>query len=414
MATGTELVVPFRGERYRATGRLSQLIAPPYDVIRPDQRAAYAARDEHNIVHVMLPEASAAADKYRHAAALLAAWREAGVLERDPDPGVYVMSQTFALPSGQQRTRTGLFGAVAAEGYQPGRIRPHERTHRAPKVDRLALLRATRTSLESIFLIARDERGNLAAALARITAQAPHVTTTLDGTELRLWSVAGDPSPLPLPPAPLYIADGHHRFETASAHAAERRDASRLLAFVVSAQDPGLVVLPTHRVIFGAGRTSLGHLLGEWQQQFEIESLTPAGDPMQRLAQVGDRTACVVMTPGGQEFLLRLRPDADLSALEAAEPDRLVRALAVTRIEHLVVRRIIGAAESTVSLDNTADPGKAVSVVRQGRAAAVAVLTQPTALEQVLAVADAGGVMPPKSTYFMPKVPSGMVLLPHT
>ena len=112
MATGTELVVPFRGERYRATGRLSQLIAPPYDVIRPDQRAAYAARDEHNIVHVMLPEASAAADKYRHAAALLAAWREAGVLERDPDPGVYVMSQTFALPSGQQRTRTGSYNFV--------------------------------------------------------------------------------------------------------------------------------------------------------------------------------------------------------------------------------------------------------------------------------------------------------------
>lgn len=413
MATRPDLLVPFRGERYRATDHLSRLIAPPYDVIRPDQRAEYAARDEHNIVHLMLPEAAGDTDKYRYAAALLAGWRRAGILGRDPEPTVYVMAQTFTLASGERRTRSGLFAAVAAEGYTPGRVRPHERTHRGPKVDRLALLRATRTNLESIFLVARDESGDLAAALSTITAQPPAVTAALDTVEIRVWAVAGDPSPLPLPSAPLYIADGHHRFETASAYAAERREVDRLLGFVVSARDPGLVVLPAHRLIFGAGRTSLGHLLGRWREQFDIEPLEPAGDPLQHLARAGDRTACLVLTPGGQEFLLQLKPDADLTTLESAETDPLVRALAVTRIEHLVVRQIIGAAESTVTLDNTADAARAVSVVRQGRAAAVAVLIQPTALEHVLAIADAGGVMPPKSTYFMPKVPSGLVLLPH-
>jgi len=132
---------------------------------------------------------------------------------------------------------------------------------------------------------------------------------------------------------------------------------------------------------------------------------------MEQLSGASNRTACVLLATGKQEFLLSLKPNADLTTLEGAEADPLVRSLSVARIEHLVVREIIGAAESTVTLDNTADAAKAVRVVRQGRAATVAVLIPPTPLAQILGVADAGGVMPPKSTYFMPKVPSGMVLL---
>ena len=412
MVTQPDLVSPFRGERYRATERLPRLIAPPYDVISADQRAAFAARDEHNIVHVMLPEAAGAGDRYRHAAQLLAAWRAGGVLERDPGPAVYVMAQTFTLPSGERRTRTGMFAAVAAEGYGPRRIRPHERTHRGPKVDRLALLRATRTNVESIFLIAPDADGGLAAALRAATAGPADVTADLDGVEMELWVVRGDPSPVPLPRSPLYIADGHHRYETASAFAVESPAADRLLAFIVSARDPGLAVLPTHRIIFGAGRGP-GRLLAQWRERFQVQSLESGSDPLARLAAVPqDRTACVVLGPAGQEFLLTLEPDADLAALATTEPNATVRALDITRIEHLVVREIIGAGESTVTLDYSADPAKATGIARSGSAAAVAVLVRPSRVEQVFAVADSGGVMPPKSTYFVPKVPSGMVLRP--
>ena len=411
MATQPALVAPFRGERYRATERLPRLIAPPYDVIAADQRAAFAARDEHNIVHVMLPEA-AGGDKYRHAAQLLAAWRGAGVLERDAVPAIYVMAQTFTLPTGERRTRTGLFAAVAAEGYGPRRVRPHERTHRGPKADRLALLRATRTNLESIFLIAPDADGGLAAALRAATAGPADVTADLDGVEIALWAVRGDPSPIPLPPSPLYIADGHHRYETASAFAPEGPGADRLLAFIVSARDPGLAVLPTHRIIFGAGR-SPGRLLAQWHERFEVEPIEPGSDPLARLAAVApDRTACVVLGPAALEYLMTLKPDADLAPLATTEPNATVRALDITRIEHFVVREIIGAGESTVTLDYTADPVKATGIVRGGRSAGVAVLVRPSRLEQVFAVADSGGVMPPKSTYFVPKVPSGMVLRP--
>ncbi len=407
-----DLLAPFRGERYGASDRLSQLVAPPYDVIAPDQRPAYASRHEHNIVRLMLPEADGGMDKYRRAAHLLAAWRDAGVLVRDTDSAVYVMAQTFALPSGERRTRTGMFVAVAAEGYGPRRIRPHERTHRGPKADRLALLRATHTNLESIFLLAPDPDGALAAALQAVTAGPADATAALDGVEIALWVVTGDPSRLPLPPSPLYIADGHHRFETACAFVAEQGTAGRILAYVASARDAGLVALPTHRIVFGAGRGSVGRLVERWRQLFDVVPLPPAGDPLAALSAVAERTACAVLGADGEEFLLTLRHDADLAALERSEPDPTVRSLAVVRIEHLVVREVVGAAQSTVALDYTADAGKAIGIAREGRAAAVAVLVPPTRVDQILAVADAGAVMPPKSTYFMPKVPSGVVLLP--
>jgi uncharacterized protein (DUF1015 family) len=412
MATQPDLVAPFRGERYRATERLSRLIAPPYDVITPDQRAALAGQDEHNVVHVMLPETADANAKYRHAARLLGEWRSGRVLVRDSEPAVYVMAQTFTLPSGERRTRTGVFAAVAAEGYGPRRIRPHERTHRGPKMDRLALLRATQTNIEAIFLIAPDTDGRLAAALAGVTRRVPEATAELEGVEIALWVERGDPSPIPLPPSPLYIADGHHRFETASTYAAERPAADRLLAFVASARDPGLVVLPTHRIVFGAGRgPSL--LLPRWRERFEVEPLAPGSDLIARLAAVpADRTACVVLAPAGLEVLLTLKPDAELGSIAATEPHAVVRALDITRIEHLVVREIIASGEATVTLDYSADAAKAAGIVRSERAAAVAVLLRPTRVEQVFAVADVGGVMPPKSTYFVPKVPSGLVLRP--
>src|SRR2546428_108059 len=169
----SDLVVPFRGERYRATDRLSALIAPPYDVITPEQRGRYAAWDSHNIVHVMLPEAMAHEDRYARAAALLAAWRARGVLVTDAEPSVCVLAQEYQPPDGPARTRLGVFAAVAAEPYEAGRVKPHEKTHAGPKADRLALLRATRTNLESIFLIAPDADGALAAAPAAIRRPAP-------------------------------------------------------------------------------------------------------------------------------------------------------------------------------------------------------------------------------------------------
>jgi len=408
------LVAAFRGERYAAKPRLSALVAPPYDVITREDRARYAGRDPHNIVHLILPEAPAGADRYARAAATLAAWRAEGVFTRDVAASVYVVAQDFPLPSGERRTRLGMFGSVRAEPFTMQRVRPHESTHSAPKADRLALLRATRTNLESILLVAPDADGALAQALARAAAGVPEARAELDGVRIRVWMVAGTPAERLAAlagRAQLYIADGHHRYETAVAYAQDHPEADRLLSFIVSAADPGLTILPTHRIIFGAGRDP-AKLIETWREWFEVGRVAPCMDRIERLAELGrERTACVVAFPGAYDVSLVLKQDAPLERVSGLGKTPAVRALDVARIEVLVVQYILGADTATPSLGYTADPHAAFEAVRHGGAAA-AVLLNPTKVEQVFAVADAGDVMPPKSTYFVPKVPSGLVLRP--
>ncbi|OLC99399.1 MAG: hypothetical protein AUI88_01745 [Gemmatimonadetes bacterium 13_1_40CM_3_70_8] len=406
------LVIPFAGERYAAMDRLTALLAPPYDVISRAERVGYAARDPHNIVHLILPEAPSGADQYADAAARLTAWRREGVLRRDAGEAVYVVAQDYTLPSGERRTRLGMFAAVRAEPFATRRVRPHEQTHSAPKADRLALLRATRTSLESIFLLAPDSDRALAQALAQAARGVPAARAELDGVGIRMWSVTGAPGAelaALAGRAQLYIADGHHRYETAVAFAAEDPRADRLLSFIVSRHDPGLTILPTHRIVFGAGRDA-AKLIEQWRAWFEVGRVAPCMDRVERLAELGrDRTACIVAFPDDYDVTLVLKPDAALDRVPGMARTPAVRALDVVRIETLVVQYILGAGTATPSLAYTPDPRAAFEAVRNGRAAA-AVLLNPTKVEQVFAVADAGDVMPPKSTYFAPKVPAGLVL----
>jgi uncharacterized protein (DUF1015 family) len=414
--TSPPLVTPFRGERF-ASGRgdLSRLIAPPYDVITAEQRQRYAALDPHNIVHLILPEAPGGADKYASAAQTLAAWRHSGVLSREPGPSVYVVAQIFVLPNGERRTRVGMFGAVVAEPYDRRRIRPHERTHSGPKADRLALLRATATSLESIFLIAPDDAGALAAALRSVTdgARTPDASAELDGVQIMVWVVAGDEGARLAQLASagaLYIADGHHRYETAVAYSQEERGADRLTGFIVSARDSGLAVLATHRLIYAVGR-DFTQLHDGWGRWFEISKVPPAADRMELLKEQGrDRTACIVALRGeASDLLLRLRPNAPLDTLPELGRSPAARSLDVAIVERLVVQEILAAGTSTPTLTFTPEAKRALDLAHAGKTTA-SVLLNPTRIEQVIAVADAGDYMPPKSTYFTPKVPSGLVL----
>jgi len=408
------LVAPFRGERYAAKD-VSALIAPPYDVISSEDRARFAARDPHNIVHLILPEAPSgrggSGDRYAQAATLLKTWREAGVVRPDPADSVYVVAQDYAVPSGERRTRIGMLGAVRAEPFATRRVRPHEQTHSAPKADRLALLRATAANLESIFLLAPDPDRLLAQALVKRASGVPAARAELDGVGIRLWVVSGDEAvelARLAARAQLYIADGHHRYETAAAYAREQPRADRVLSFIVSAADPGLAILPTHRIIFGAGRDA-PNLVAAWREWFEVGRVAPCMDRMERLAELGrERTACIVAFPDGYDVTLVLKNEAALDGVPELKAPA-IRALDVARIESLVVQRILGAGTATPSLAYTPDPRAAFDAVRNGRAAA-AVLLNPTKVREVFAVADAGDVMPPKSTYFVPKVPSGLVV----
>jgi len=408
-----ELVTPFRGERYAESTALSRRLAPPYDVISKEERARLGALDPHNIVHLVLPEAAAPEDPYIKAAERLAEWRRTGVLVLDADPAVYVVAQDFTLPTGERRTRVGMFAALAAEPYETRRVRPHEKTHAGPKADRLALLRATHTSLESILVLAPDPDGALAHGLAGVLGRPADARAALDGVGIRLWVVSGaDATRFSLLASrfPVYIADGHHRYETAVAYARERPAADRLLAFIVSVVDPGLAVLATHRVIYGADRDA-AKLAERWRARFDVSRVPPGADHLTVLAQAGARgTACLVAWPDDDQCLV-LKTAAPLGGLPELGRSEAVRSLDVAVVEALVVQEILRAGQATPTLTYKADAAEALRAVRDGKAAA-AVLLNPTRVDQVLAVADAGDVMPPKSTFFAPKVPCGLVLRP--
>jgi len=384
-------------ERPRADASLSDLIAPPYDVLSSEERDAYAQRSAHNIVHLTLP--TGRPDRYAAAAAQLRSWRETGVLERDAEPVVYVVQQEFLTPDGRSHLRTGVIGGLSAEGYETGRVRPHERTHRGPKEDRLALGRATRVAPEPIFVIARDARQHLGRRLDGVTRHHPTATAELDGVGIGVWRIRGLQAAEiahAVGDGPLYIADGHHRFETARALRDELPIASRIPALVVPLHDPGLVVLATHRIIRGA-TLPVDEVCASWAERFEVSELEPELDPNGVLEGLGPHPAAVVAFPGGRIVALRAR-EAHAADLEIAV------------IERAVVQVLLRAAGANATVGYTPDPG-ALFAAMAGDAAA-GVLVRPTPAERVLAAADAGEIMPPKSTYFQPKVPSGLLMLP--
>jgi uncharacterized protein (DUF1015 family) len=400
MAQGSvaPLVSPFVGERYTAADRLSDLIAPPYDVIDPAERKALAAREPHNVVHVTLPEGRPAG--YAAAAKLLERWRGEGVLERDSGPCVYVVQQEFLMPDGRARLRTGVIAGLHVEPYESGRVRPHERTHAEPKADRLALARATATMPEAIFVLARDERGHLRRRLDGVTRHAPTVVAELEGVGIGLWKVGGVQGreiAHAVDHGPLYIADGHHRYETAIGYRHENPAATHVPALIVPLTDPGLVALPTHRIVEGNAVDADG-AVRRLSERFAVEEREAELDPRGMLEGLtGREPAAVIAFPNGRVY-----------ALTARQPGSADLEVAV--IERDVVQVLVQAAGSGAMLRYSPDPGAVFDALARG-AATAGVLVRPTPVEQVLEVADARGVMPPKSTYFMPKVPSGLVLM---
>ncbi len=399
------LVAPFVGERYADKVSLTDVVAPPYDVIDEAGRAALARRHRGNVVHVILPQGNG--DRYGHAARLLADWRGQGLLAPDPGPGVYVVRQQFALPGGEKLTRSGVIAAVAAEPFAGGRVKPHERTHAGPKQDRLALLRATQTMCEALLLLSRDSSGAVGNALAEIAVSAPLARAELDGVHISLWRVAGEAGAALAAAAgkePLYVADGHHRYETTVAYGKENPRATRTLGLIVPLKDPGLVVLPTHRLLATRGGDDV---IGGLKDAADVEALPSGADTRRALAELqAAGGGCVVVLPTGRYRVVR-RPGSEPSALR--EMAAVVRSLDVAWADAVVV---LGLARSggTDGLRYTPDLDQAMRAVRE-REAGAAVLLNPPAVEQVLAVADAGAFMPPKATFFAPKVPSGLVFL---
>lgn len=393
------LVEPFPGERYAAAGRLGNRLAPPYDVITPEERTRYAARSAHNIVHLTLPAGDGDA-RYAQAAATLGDWRRANALVRDEEPSVYVVQQGFRTPDGRTHFRTGVIGGLSVEPYGAGRVKPHEKTHAGPKEDRLALTRATEAALEAIFVLAPDESGELLRRLHAVCRHDPTAVGAVDGSDVGLWRVGGEEAAGIAELAgsgSLYIADGHHRYETAIRYREERPEADRLPALIVPTRDPGLVVLPTHRVLRG-GRITAETLLAIDEAAAEAHAIANPELTLPLLKELGEEgPACAVVLADGSRRAWLLPAPADEAGIAV--------------VERLVISPLREAAGDGVATAYTPSDAEAVAALRDGAAAAVLVTATP--VREVLAVADRGGAMPPKSTYFIPKVPAGLVLMDY-
>jgi uncharacterized protein (DUF1015 family) len=410
-------VQPLRALHYdlAKVGSLGDVAAPPYDVIDPQQRAALAARSPYNVVRIDLPEGDP--DPYAVAARTLGQWRDEGAVIRDDEPALWTLTQDYTGPDGRELTRHGVFARVRVEDYGPGRIRPHERTHPGPKEDRLRLTRATRANLSPIFSLYDDPSGATAAVLQAATPFAE--LTDDDGTVNRL-ARASDPAAIAafqaaLEPAELLIADGHHRYETARVYADEvggEGEHRYVLMCLVALQDQGLTVFPTHRLIKDTTPQTQEALGATLRDLFTVEEIDqadlrpPDGD--------GPLTMGYIDAHFTRAFRLTLKDQAIADRALDGMPEAY-RHLDTAVLEALVLEGPLGLTEDDIAhlrgLGYSRTDDEALQLVLAGEYDA-AFLLRSTPVAQVRDVAAAGVNMPPKSTYFFPKVPTGLLFNP--
>jgi uncharacterized protein (DUF1015 family) len=418
-------VQPLRALHYdpAVVGSLADVVAPPYDVIDSGQRAALLGRSPFNIVAVDLPQAASDGsdrDQYRAAGELFDSWQLQGALVRDREPALWVHTQDYTGPDGLARRRRGFFCRVRIEEYGAGRVRPHERTHPGPKEDRLRLTRATRTNVSPIFSLFSDPTDTAWRALGPATESPPwDEVTDGDGTIHRLWRVS-DPAAIAAVQSAtaateLLIADGHHRYETMQAYAEEvggEGEHRYILMCLVALEDPGLTVFPTHRLVKGLDDARRGTLEQALARDFEIVEVSPE----QAVPQPGrGRLELGLIDDGGRRArLLRLR---DQAIADAALPTRsqAYRELDTGVLEALLLKDALGFSDEDIAHFNgmfyARDADEARAMVASGDYEA-AFLMRPTPVDQVREVAAAGENMPPKSTFFFPKLLTGLLFNP--
>lgn len=422
-------VRPFRALRYDAAKLpdAGAVLAPPYDVISPAQQQRLYDIDPHNIIRIEYPKGEA--DPYAAAAAALREWRAEGVLVRDDQPSLYRYEQRFTV-DGTQRTRRALFARVRLEPWERGVILPHEHTLTGPKDDRLRLLRACRTNVSPVYGLYRDDGDGLLRRLEAARTESVLRGRDILGHEHELARIDDDGALADIAAffagRRLYIADGHHRYETALAYRDETRAARSawtgeepenfVLMALTSIADTGLVVLPIHRLVH---REPLGDLRELLDADFHVRAVGPPDaitleGLVDRIGVAGPQAFGLVGPPGAPLRALEPRGDAPMLRTPADRPDAW-RRLDVSVLQAAVLERCFGigvddvAAGEAVSFTEDAD--EALGAVLSGEAR-YAFLLNPTRVEQMLDVADAGARMPQKSTYFYPKLGTGLALNP--
>jgi uncharacterized protein (DUF1015 family) len=413
-------------------GELSSVISQPYDRVRHGLQDKYYDLSPHNIVRIIRGKERAGDNEdniYTRARDYYQSWMKEGILTREEMPAFYVLRQTFTLPDGSRRTRQGLVAALNLVRFDEGTVLPHERTHSGPKVDRLKLMRATQVNFGHIFMLYPGNRINefLEEAIEGKPGVEVHELFEHDVTQQ--FYVVTDPQVVKAvveemaPKRNLVIADGHHRYETALNFRDEMRDkypdASADAGFnyrmvtLVSMDDPGLVILPTHRLIQSYGRISGAEALEQAVEFFEVRAVDDREALESALAQAEPSHPRFGFYDGGYAVLALRNPEV----MERILPDRAPawRMLDVNVVHELFIERVLGispeAVERKENIEYLRDPQMGYDAVDEGEAEFLLVMN-PTRMEQVRACTTAGEKMPQKSTDFYPKIISGLVMMP--
>jgi uncharacterized protein (DUF1015 family) len=422
-------IQPFRALRYDLQRvSASQVVTQPYDKITPAMQEGYYAASPYNLVRIILGhrEPDSAGDNvYTRAAAYARQWRSERILRQDSSPSIYTYSQTFTAPSGTKFERRGFIALGRVEDYSAKVVFRHEQTLSKPKADRLNLLRATRAHYEQLFLLYEDS-GQIASLLA--TPQPPTIDVADEyGVAHRVWQIS-DPGVIAsvqekMRDSKLVIADGHHRYETALNYRDECRSAAGtssnpqapyefVMMTFVNMNDPGLLVLPTHRVVHSLGSFSADDFQNSSRAFFELEEVDPALDAVRATTLLRERgragTALLAVT-ANRAFVLHTPKAAGAQFMAGLSPRQ--QALDVVQLHKCLLEGVLKLSEESIrnqqNLSYLREAGEGLNQVRKG-AANIAFLMNPCPVAQVRDVALAGEVMPQKSTDFYPKLLSGL------
>ena len=436
-------VQPFRGLRYdvERVGDLSSVISPPYDIISPHEQQLYLGQSPYNVVRLELgeeqPSDSLENNQYTRAADILRSWLEEGIFFRDQCPALYVFEHRFPY-QGTTRHRWGLTARVRLEDWSTGRVRPHEDTFEDRIGDRLKLLRSCRANLSPIMGMFRHESGGLLSLFPRLTGDNPD-SSALDhqGIAHNMWVIKDEKSIAEVSAwcaeKVLYIADGHHRYETALAYQREQKAAQShctgneafnfVMMTLMDAGDPGVVMLPTHRLVRLVETLSPARLREELSPFFQIEDLNPASASsaetlkvwLKALEKRGRKGVAIGLYGLDRKRLCMLLPREGANLQEMMPPAHSLpwKDLDVAILHWLILRRIMGidTPQKEECLEYTQEGLEAIERVDSGEYH-LAFLMNPIPISKVLAVADAGDRMPQKFTYFYPKLPTGLVMHP--
>lgn len=434
-------ILPFRGFTYNIekAGQLDDLVCPPYDVISHEEQQALYRMSPYNIVRLELglesPGDTETDNRYTRANVLLDEWIKKGILRQEKDPALYIYEMEYQIAGATKRLR-GFICLVRIEDYDSGIVRPHENTLSGPKTDRLRLLRACRASFSQIYSLYSDPEGRTSAIIHRFIGRPDMEARARDGVTHRLWLLR-DPAAIEAVSAemadkPFFIADGHHRYDTALNYRNERRSAAGTWTgdepynytamFLARIEDPGLTILPAHRALFNLNSFEPRRFERDLNMYFNIERLDFGPDTEQKYRRVmletisarADKGHVFGMRIKGEHsyYILTLRNEADMDALLPERPPAY-RRLDVSILHHLIIDKLLGIGIEThklgLNIEYIKEPDEAAERIENG-SAEIVFFMNPTKVHEVKDVALAGARMPQKATYFYPKLLTGMVI----